>query len=412
MTEPDRHGLLAQVREKMRAAADSGDAGFKRMFERRSGGTSRYHIATYRGLVDPEGCWLSGRVLQRALLGGPREDDNWWDNLLNTYRRFDSERMPGVAVEARFRGQSAIAVTDEDGYYQARLAVSDAPAAESWEMAEVRLGDGGPVFLQPVLCVPATARFGVISDIDDTVLESSITHWQTAAQLVFLHNAQTRKPLEGVAGLYEAFQRGPGGSARNPIFYVSASPWNLYDLLEDFFDLNGIPQGPILLRDVDVNRASFRADSASLSKLEHIHRLIERYPALNWVLMGDSGQIDADLYARTIARYPGKILAIYIRDVDPAVDSSYDKFVDGHIERVAGSGVPMLRVSDSNAIAAHAHQLGLIESAGLGRVAAEVLSDQALPPLKEAAASEAVSALADAVLPADERPSAPRPRPE
>jgi phosphatidate phosphatase APP1 len=260
--------------------------------------------------------------------------------------------------------------------------------------------------------VPAGARFGVISDIDDTVLESNITHWQTAAQLVFLHNAQTRKPLEGVAGLYQAFHRGAAGSAGNPIFYVSASPWNLYDLLEDFLDLNGIPQGPILLRDVDANRASFRAESASLSKLEHIHRLIERYPALNWVLMGDSGQIDADLYARTIARYPGKILAIYIRDVDPAVDSSYDKFVDGHIERIAGSGVPMLRVGDSNAIAAHAHQLGLIESASLGRVAAEVVIDQALPPLKEAAASDAASALADAVLPADERPAAARPRPE
>ena len=63
-----------------------------------------------------------------------------------------------------------------------------------WETGEVRRSEGGPAFLQFVLCVPPKARFGLISDIDDTVLESKVTQWQAAAQLTFLHNGRDEKP--------------------------------------------------------------------------------------------------------------------------------------------------------------------------------------------------------------------------
>jgi phosphatidate phosphatase APP1 len=154
----------------------------------------------------------------------------------------------------------------------------------------------------------------LISDIDDTVLQSNVSHWQAAIQTTFLRNARTRKPLEGVAKLYQAFQKGRDGSGPNPIFYVSASPWNVYDLLVDFMTLNDIPDGPIQLRDVDFDRASLLHNAGPRSKLGKIHDIIGRYPGLNWVLVGDSGQIDAELYAQTVEKFPGRILAVYIRD--------------------------------------------------------------------------------------------------
>ena len=344
------------------------------------------NIIAYRGLLDDSGCSLSGRVLGRPLLLDPGEHDTWWDNLVNAYRRFDSERIPGVRVVASFRGQQAEAVSDQDGYYNIRLPVAQPAGTILWDTAQVSCDGKEPVFLQPVLCVPRTARFGVISDIDDTVLESNITHWQTAVKLTFLHNARTRKPLEGVAKLYKAFQNGRDGHGPNPVFYVSASPWNLYDLLEDFIDLNGVPQGPILLRDVDFERASLSMDAGTRGKLDSMHGLIDRYPGLQWVLMGDSGQIDAELYVDTVRKYPGRILAVYIRDVDPVLDSPRDKFVDTQLKRIAGTGVPMLRVTDSNAIAAHARELGLIEAEEIAEVARDVKRDKSLPETKVAAA--------------------------
>jgi phosphatidate phosphatase APP1 len=236
--------------------------------------------------------------------------------------------------------------------------------------------------------------------MDDTVLESRVTQWQTAAQLAFLHNARTRKPLEGVAGLYQAFHRGRDGRGPNPIFYVSASPWNLYDLLEDFLELNAIPQGPLLLRDVDLDRVSWHGETQSRSKVESMHMLIERYPSLKWVLVGDSGQVDAQLYAETALKYPGRIIAVYIRDIDPAADSDYDRFVDGHIGKLAGTGVPMLRVQDSNAIAAHARSLGLLEAEEVPEVAQEVQKDKARPEQKDSVKDATAQAISDSTRPA------------
>jgi phosphatidate phosphatase APP1 len=345
------------------------------------------HVVTFRGMIDDTGCRLAGRALRRPLRGGPRQDDSWWDNLRNTWRRFASDPLPGLQLDVAFAGHRGTTRTDAEGYYELELPGANVPEGALWHTAEVSRSDGGPVFLQPVLRVPDRCRVGIISDIDDTVLESKVTQWQAAAQLTFLGNARTRKPLEGVAGLYQAFQRGVDAQGPNPIFYVSASPWNLYDLVEDFFDLNDIPQGPILLRDVDLNRASLRMDAGTRSKLDAIHSLIDRYPRLQWVLIGDSGQIDADLYARTIEKYPGRIAAVYIRDIDPAAESAYDQFVDRHIGLIAASGVPMLRVRDSNAIAAHARSIGLIAPAALPEVADEVALDKQRPSPTQAALS-------------------------
>ena len=337
-----------------------------------------YRIDAYRGMVDGNGrCILSGRVLARPN-SDPRSDDDWWDNLVSSYRRFDSEPLVGVGVDVGFRGVITTAITDAEGYYEATIKLPEAKTdwTSLWEIAEVRRSEGGPVFLQSVLCVPSTSKFGVISDIDDTILESDITNWRAALQETFLRNARTRKPLEGVGELYTAFQEGRDGSGPNPVFYVSASPWNLYDLLVDFMDLNGIPAGPIQLRDIDFDRASLLDNAGPRSKLARVQEIIDRFPALQWVLVGDSGQLDAELYAQTILKYPGRVLAAYIRDIDPNADSERDRFVDTHIQQIASAKVPMLRVGDGKAIAEHARKLGLIAPEQVKEVAKDVARDQ------------------------------------
>jgi phosphatidate phosphatase APP1 len=351
-------------------------------------------LVSYRGMLHAEGCSLSGRVLRRALPGGPRSDDGWWRNLRNTWRRFDSEPVADVEVEVSFRGEQGLVRSDAEGYWSLTLP-GGAPARSLWEIAEARPAGTQKVFLQPVLCVPDDAAFGVLSDIDDTVLESNVTDWQTAAQLTFLHNARTRKPLEGVAGLYRALQKGRDGQGSNPLFYVSASPWNLYDLLEDFLTLNDIPPGPLMLRDVDLDRQSWQAATQARSKVESMELLMCRYPKLRWLLVGDSGQVDAELYAGLVSRFPGRVLAVYIRDIDPTLDSERDRFVDRHIGTVAGTGVPMLRVRDSNAIAEHARSLGLLPPAALPEVAQEVRADQARPEQKDSVKEGTIQAVSD-----------------
>ena len=385
-------GFQALARQHLQDAAIDLDEQLdvaKRRFNARFGFGQPRHIAAYRGFADDRGGELIGRLLNDAPETGPREADPWWDNLLDTYRRFASDEVPDEALKVRFRGVEVDVRTDHEGYYRASFDTHVTPSDCPWDNAMVSLTDGTLATPQPVLQVAPTAGFGIISDIDDTVLHSSIVDWKTAAQLTFLHNARTRKPLDGVAALYTALQRGADGTGRHPIFYVSSSPWNLYDLLEDFMELNAIPCGPIFLRDLGLEPGQFIKSEGHGHKLEKAIALIERFPAMKWVLLGDSGQADAELYAEAARAFPDRIAAIYIRDVDPAVDSPLDTGVDRHIESVAGTSVPMLRARDSRAIAEHAAQLGLIRSADLDGIGREVERDRTRPSLGKAAAEGA-----------------------
>jgi phosphatidate phosphatase APP1 len=383
---PSRRQWPAHVMQYLRTlvinADDHLDTARQRL-DSRFGFNQPQHIAAYRSFATDTTVELRGRVMGSTPMGGPQQDDTWWDNLLNTYRRFDADDVPGVALQVHYRGAISETVTDNEGYYKVSLPITAAVTGELWENASITLDDGSLATSQPVLQVSPSAQFGVISDIDDTILQSSILEWKIAAQLAFLHNARTRKPLLGVAELYRALQTGVDGAGRNPIFYVSNSPWNLYDLLEDFFDLNAIPFGPMLMRQMGLHHGE-TLGGGSGHKLERVRMLVQHFPDMRWVLLGDSGQADAETYSQVAQEFGDRILAIYIRDVDPGSASTRDQFVDGFIEQIAGTSVPMLRVGDSTAIAQHALGLGLIPADKLPVIAAEVQSDKQRPTPTEA----------------------------
>ena len=169
---------------------------------------------------------------------------------------------------------------------------------------------------------PATAKFGVISDIDDTVVLSNVINKSKLLLTVALLNERTRVPFEGVASFYRALQEGVSGSENNPIFYVSKSPWNLYTLLVEFFGIHGIPKGPLFLRDVAINQPSPK-DHHKMSRIESI---LNTYPDLPFVLIGDSGEQDPEIYRDLVKAFPDRIRAIYIRSVDP--DASRIEAID------------------------------------------------------------------------------------
>ncbi len=379
------------LRKNLNESNDHIDASRRRLRDRLRLQDPR-HIAAYRGFDDGRRVEFSGRVMAGKPAGGPDEEHNWWHNLLNTYRRFDSDKVPGVGLKVRFRDAETEVTTDQDGYYCVQLENPGVPAADSaWDQASVSLLDGTLATPQPVLQVSPRSRIGIISDIDDTVLHTGISSWKTAAQLTFLQNARTRKPLPGVAALYTALEAGMDATTpANPVFYVSSSPWNLYDLLEDFLELNAIPAGPIFLRGLGPSVTRFLRSQDHGHKLERTRDLVQRMPHLRWVLLGDSGQADAEIYAEVAREFGDRIAAVYIRDVNPGEDSPLDAAVDGHIEAIAGTHVPMMRVHDSMAVAEHSASLGLIDPAALPGIASEVGLDYERPTLGEAALQEAM----------------------
>jgi phosphatidate phosphatase APP1 len=193
----------------------------------------------------------------------------------------------------------------------------------------------------------------VISDLDDTVVRSSATNVLKMAWIVVRNNAHTRLPFEGVAAFYKALQRGKDGLSLNPIFYVSSSPWNIYDVLDDFLNVHGVPPGPLFLKDWSPTVLGKHQGY----KLGMIRRLLSTYKDLPFVLIGDSGEEDPEIYLQTIKEHPGRIRAIYIRDVTSEERDAEVKAISDEARKL---GTPMVAVPDTTAAAEHAASIGLV----------------------------------------------------
>jgi phosphatidate phosphatase APP1 len=328
-------------------------------------GRARRHVElqAFRGYGTPTRLLLRGRVLRSTGLVRSRLGDSVLDNLRNMFHRFESDEVPGAMVAARAAlGDEVRAVSDQEGYFEVVLDLPrplDDPRV--WEPVELELLEpAAPAGVSHATCqvlVPRDPQYGVISDLDDTVLHSHATNLWQMAKLTLLHNAHTRLPFEGVAGFYQALQRGRDGEAYNPVFYVSNSPWNLYDLLEDFLDVHGIPRGPLLLRDWSPRRLK----AGAAHKLAAIEGLLEAYPSLQVVLVGDSGERDPEIYRQVVLRHPGRVLAVYVRDVAPERHDA----VRAIAAELAGHGVELVFSPDTEAARRHALDRGLIVAAAL-----------------------------------------------
>lgn len=379
-----RHWIAYVVKGTLMGYNNVADATWRRLGDRLGFGQARF-IAAYRGYANDEHVWVRGRLLGNRPYGGPQDDDTWWDNVKATLQRWESDEIPNANVMLTYAGQGIEVETDDEGYYAATFTRSkDHPDTATVEAvhsnAEVTLHASHWIELPA-----ASARYMVISDVDDTVIHTGITDLKTAAELTFLNNAKTRKPLTGVAGLYQSLAQPEGDSSRNPVFYVSNSAWNMYDLLRDFLDLNELPRGPLLLRDLDVT--DMIAGTENHHKRDSIEDLLQRIP-LPAILIGDSGQHDASLYADIAARHPHRVLGIYIRDIDPDTESQYDVNVARLIDSQHLDDIPFKLVRDSSAIAMDLTRIGVLPAVELDDVAEEVEKDEQRETAPEKASEE------------------------
>jgi phosphatidate phosphatase APP1 len=217
--------------------------------------------------------------------------------------------------------------------------------------------------------------------------------------MVLLENARTRLPFAGVAAFYRALREGSGGQ-QNPIFYVSSSPWNLYDVISGFLEAEEIPAGPLLLRDWDLGRSLFRT---AAFKSREIREILETYPSLGFILIGDSGQEDPEIYTELVAEHPGRILAVYIRSVEPRPDRS--EAIRGLAERVAESRSTLVLADDTLTVASHAAAHGWIRAEALPDIRGEKRADEGAGGKADAPGISAAPAAPTVVVDPELRPS-------
>ncbi len=338
-------------------------------------------IQPYRGYGNEDKLFVRGRVIEDSGLSQPEENDKIYQNVLAMIKRYSSSGIEDVEVFAEFQGFKKKCRTDEDGYFAFNMPVKDKMInKDGWQQIRFYMKGKGRNIVEAkgeILFTRKQVQFGVITDIDDTLLISHATNARKKLRLMLFKNAMTRMPFDGVAAFYCAMEKGITGKTTdylNPFFYVSSSEWNLYDLLADFCHHHQLPKGPFLLRQVSVSLGKiWKAGGGNhYHKLDKIRNILELHDKREFILIGDSGQHDAEIYKQVVTEFPGMIKTIYIRDVRP----SKHEWVKAIAEEVREMGTEMLLVKDTEEAAVHAIKEGYLPHEALKNIVDEKTYNQ------------------------------------
>lgn len=335
-------------------------------------------IMPYRGYGRGKTVYVKGHVLDDKVLYESAKGDRKRKNMIGMLSRYMSKALTGREVVVNLLGQEFTLKTDEKGYFEAALEFEQDVRLEGWipisyQLAEDRVGKDTVPPMDGEVYFPEQAKeYGIISDVDDTIIVSRASKTLRKLNLILFKNAKTRLPFAGVSAFYKALKNGTNGNCCNPIFYVSSSEYNLYDFLVDFCEAQEIPKGVFLLQQYKNNLWEIlkSGGGSHTHKADKIRHLLQVYPDTDFVLIGDSGQRDALLYSRIVEEYPERIKVIYIRNVSDS-DSSIDR-LNALAKKVQVHGVDMLLVEDTAEAARHALAMGLIREEDCRRVEAAV----------------------------------------
>jgi len=346
--------------------------GFVRLLARpvrKARGRDGIVLQPYRGYGSTERIFVIGRAFWQQTDKGPGESE-----FRDLARRIRRRAVRGARIRARFYGAETVVETDRDGYFRVEMAPGGpVPRDRLWHRLELAMVEPQPLEASADVYIPPDdARFVVVSDIDDTVMVTGVVNKAGMLWRLFVQDADDRTVFPGVSHLYRALHGGRSGAEGNPMLYVSRAPWGLYDVLETFFQRHEIPVGPILfLREWGVTWRHPLPRRATDHKQILIDAMMALYDRLPFVLIGDSGQHDPEVYARIVERNPGRVIAVYIRDVAAAGPERAAE-VAALAAALKGDGAHLVLAADSRAMAEDAARLRLIADDAAAAVEARV----------------------------------------
>jgi phosphatidate phosphatase APP1 len=272
-------------------------------------------ILPYAGYGNGDELHVSGRIVEYRKPLAPAE--RALDKLRAMWSLYNSHEVAGAEVRCDAFGTSAICVSDDEGYIDFRLKIErPLPATAAWGSATLTVPGREPQIevAVPVLAPGTDDHWAIISDIDDTIIETGATDFAANWRRIVLEQPGERLAVPGTADLYRTIARNHAAPTR-PFFYVSSSPWNLYGFLTQFMELNQIPHGPMFLKDLGIDASKFIDSGHKTYKLDAIGKILRFYPDHRFLLMGDNGQKDVEIYAEVVEAFPQRIAAVFIRDV-------------------------------------------------------------------------------------------------
>jgi len=318
-------------------------------------------IKVYNGFGNAEKIIVLGHVLRLSPFPRKHFRQNWITNLFSILRLFMVIPFSNARISIEWNSNIYFTTAEKDGFFRLEI-FPKAPPNEGWQKVLVRLEEK-KYRLQNIqgngnVYIPFTSQHAFISDIDDTFLISHSARLRRRLYVLFTKNAHSRKPFAGVVHHYQLLaSSGQSSDNTNPFFYVSSSEWNLYNFLVEFSRANDLPKGVFLLGQIKrITQFWKSGQNKHATKFMRIVRIVEAYPHLRFILLGDDSQQDPDIYLSLVAHFPDKFLAVYMRCIHKP---NFEK-VALIIKEIEARGVSCCYFKHSSEAVIHSKKIGLI----------------------------------------------------
>ena len=268
------------------------------------------HITLYPAFSDGKTLLIEGRIVEHVERAPTRHADGRLTNLSRNMGRFFNDERPQQTVQLRLADFSGQALSDGEGYF--RLSGSST-LAPGWHPVAAQTGETSTI--GRLLVVPPGNQIGLISDLDDTILISEVTQKRLLLANTFLKNPWQRHAVPGMARLYTRLMAQNPEPASAPLFYLSASPRQLQDAIGEFLEHHAFPPGVLITKRVSNDFSGDPLLDQFRYKTQKIEEIFARLPWVRFILVGDDGEKDPEIYDWVRERYPERVADIWIRHV-------------------------------------------------------------------------------------------------
>lgn len=318
-------------------------------------------LKLYRGYANENELIVFGHVFKPNTAGSYEFEKKRFKNVKSVIRMFRIKTIPNADVYLECGGRKIHTKSLDDGYFKFCIPLKE-QLEYGWTDYYVTMEHEGEEIREKGSYIhPFEGNLGIISDIDDTFLVSHTRNFFKKLYILLWKNINGRKIFADVVPHYKALSTAGRNNKeeRNAFFYVSSSEWNLYNFIVKFTEKHELPRAVLLLKDIKTSLMDFMVTGRGNHghKFDKIKHILEFYPHLKYVLLGDDSQDDPFLYEDICKIFPVTVKAVYIRQTS----SKKKPKAESAIQNMESMGVATCYFKDSSEATAHSQKIGIIQ---------------------------------------------------
>lgn len=318
-------------------------------------------LKLYRGYANEQELIVSGHVFKPNTANTYEFEKKRFRNAKSIIRMFMIKTIANADVYLEHNGSKIYTKSLDDGYFKFCIPLKEQLGYGWTDYYVTTTFNGEEVREKGTYIRPFEGNLGIISDIDDTFLVSHTRNAFKKLYILLWKNINDRKIFENVVPHYQALSTAGRNNKdeRNAFFYVSSSEWNLYNFIVKFTEKHELPRAVLMLKDIKTSLLDFFVTGRGNHnhKFDKIKHILEFYPQLKYVLLGDDSQHDPYLYEDICKIFPVTVKAVYIRQTGSAPK---EKAVEA-MKNMETMGVAVCYFKDSTEAIAHSKKIGITQ---------------------------------------------------